>query len=208
VATGDLDQFRPPMTGTERRIHPFHQKTTRAIRDRCGAFAHVFNALGQIYDQFLRTFTRIARVRDAPNIAENIGQTCRLEVHYPRRTRQSLRKLRYSSVADSAYVAQFLGQNYVRQQFSQKRFVDRVNGAVVLQGTAHPLVHFAARHIRIVNGTVGDARPFVSLFRKIALMRNANDPIHQPKGSHDFGRSRQERNDARHSQPYTLLSSQ
>src|SRR5512132_987455 len=111
------------MTGTERRIDPLHQKTTWTIQNPRGAFAHVFNALGQIYDQFLRTFTRIARVSDAPNIAENIGQTCRLEVHYSRRTRQSLRKLRYSSVADSADVAQFLGQNYVRQQFSQKRFV-------------------------------------------------------------------------------------
>ena len=154
------------MTGTKRRIHPFHQKTTRAIRNRCGAFAHVLNALGQIYDQFLCAFARIARISDASNIAENIGQTCWLEVHYSRRTRQSLRELRHSPVTDRADVAQFLGQNYVRLQFSQKRFVDRVNRAVVMQCTAHPLVHFAARHIRIVNGTVGDARPFVSLFQE------------------------------------------
>ena len=37
-----------------------------------------------------------------------------------------------------------------------------------------------------------NARSFVSLFRKIALMRNTNDLIHQPKRSSDFGRSRQE----------------
>src|SRR6188472_2830553 len=99
------------MTGTKWRIDPFHQKTTWTIRNPRGAFAHVFNALGQIYDQFLRAFARTARISDAANIAENISQTRWLEVHYPGRTGQGLRELRHSAVTDCAYVAQFLGQN-------------------------------------------------------------------------------------------------
>ena len=101
----------------------------------------------------------VTRLRDAPNVVENISQTRWLEVHHLRRTRQSLREFRDSAVTDRANVAQFLGQNYVRLQFSQKRFVDRVNRSVLTQCPAHPLVHFAARQLRIVDGTLGDARP-------------------------------------------------
>jgi hypothetical protein len=42
-----------------------------------------------------------------------------------------------------------------------------------------------------MDGTLSYARSLTGLFRKIALMRNANDLIYQPKRSRDFGRSRQ-----------------
>jgi len=97
------------MAGTKWWIHPFDQKTTWAIRNCCGAFAHVFNALEQIYDQFLRAFARIARISDAPNIIENVDQTRRFEIQHLGRTRQSLREFRHSAVTDCTDVAQFLG---------------------------------------------------------------------------------------------------
>lgn len=178
------------MTATKWRIHPFHQKTTSAILNCCGAFAHVFNAFQQIYDQFLRTFARIARISDVPYITENIGQTCWLEVHYSRRTRQGLRELRHSAVTHCADIAQFLGQNYVRLQFSQKRFIEGVNGAVLMQGAAHPFIHVPARQAGIVQGAVRDTRTPISFIRKIAFVRNANDLVHQPKRTRDLGRSR------------------
>jgi hypothetical protein len=43
-----------------------------------------------------------------------------------------------------------------------------------------------------MDGTLSYARSLTSLFRKIALMGNADDLIHQPKRSHDLGRGRQE----------------
>jgi hypothetical protein len=43
-----------------------------------------------------------------------------------------------------------------------------------------------------MHGTTSDAWSLTDLFRKIALMRNANDLIHQPKRSRDFSRSRHE----------------
>jgi hypothetical protein len=138
----------------------------------------------------LRAFARIARIGDASNIAENVGQTCWLEVHHSRRTRQSLRELGHSAVTHCADIAQFLGQNYIRLHFSQKRFVDCVNAAVVMQRTAHPFIHVPTRQFRTVHSTTGDARPLVRFRRKIALMRNANDLVHQPKRSRYFGRSR------------------
>lgn len=87
----------------------------------------------------------MARISNAANIAENIRQTCWLEIYYSGQTRQSFRELRHGAVADSAYVAQFLGQNYFGLQFSKKQLIDGVNGAVVMQCTAHPFVHVAAR---------------------------------------------------------------
>jgi hypothetical protein len=59
-----------------------------------------------------------------------------------------------------------------------------------------------------MDGALSYARSVTGLFRKIALMRNANDLIYEPKRSRDFGRGRQERNDAMHSQAYTLRGSQ
>ena len=101
-----------------------------------------------------------------------------------------MRELRHSAVTHCADIAQFLGQNYIRPQFSQKLFVDRVNVAVLMQGTAHPFIHVPARQFRTVHSTMGDAWPLVRFRRKIALMRNANDLVHQPKRSRYFGRSR------------------
>jgi hypothetical protein len=38
---------------------------------------------------------------------------------------------------------------------------------------------------------MGDTRPLTGLFRKIALVRNADDLIYQPERGRDLGRSRQ-----------------
>src|ERR1043166_3997987 len=100
--------------------------------DRYGALAHVLNAPGQISDQFFRASAYLARISDTPNIVENLSQTRRLEVHYPRRTRQSSREFLDSAVADRANVAQSLGQDHIGSELAQKRFVDGVNCAVLM----------------------------------------------------------------------------
>jgi hypothetical protein len=102
------------------------------MRDPCGAPAHILNALGQISYQFFRASAYVARISDAPNIVENLSQTRRLEVHYPRRTRQGLREFRDSAVPDRANVTQSLGQDYIGSELAQKRFVDGVNCAVLM----------------------------------------------------------------------------
>jgi hypothetical protein len=45
---------------------------------------------------------------------------------------------------------------------------------------------------------MGHTRPLIRFFRKIALVRNADDLLHQSKRTGDFSRGRQQRNDPHH----------
>jgi hypothetical protein len=143
-------------------------------------------------DQFFGTLRYVTRLPHALNVIENIVETCWLEIHHSRRTRQSLRELRHSAVTDCADIAQFLGENYIRLQFPQKRFIDGVDATVLLQGAAHPFIYVPTRQTGIMHGAVRDSRTLISFIRKIAFVRNGNDPIRQSKRSGDLGRSRQQ----------------
>jgi hypothetical protein len=58
-----------------------------------------------------------------------------------------------------------------------------------------------------VDGTFSYPWSLRDFFRKIALVRNADDLVHQAKRSRDLGGCRQQGNDAMHYQAYTLHGS-
>ena len=114
------------------------------------------------------------------------------------------RESRNSAVTDGTNVAQFLGENYIRLQLTQKQLIDSVNCAVIVQRPPHPLIDFPTRQASIVHWTMRDPWPRVYSFWEIAFMGNADDLVHQAKRGCDLGRSGQKRNDPGHFSFYAL----
>src|SRR5260370_22716439 len=115
------------MCGAKRRIDPFHQKASWSIGDSCSAIAHIFHSRQYPSNYFVSAFRNAAYLRDMTNILENIGETGWFQNHHSRRSRKSFRKPRDRAITDSAHVAQLLGENHIRSQFTEQRFVDRID---------------------------------------------------------------------------------
>lgn len=143
-------------------------------------------------------------MRDSSNIIEYIREACGFEVHYLWPAWQSLGESRNRTITDGANVTQFLGENYIRLQLTQKLFIDSVNCAVITQCPPHPLIDFSTRQASIVDWTMRDPWPRVYSFWKIAFMGNADHLVQQAKPACDLGRSWQKRNDTDHFLFYAL----
>src|SRR5438067_1268448 len=159
---------------------------------------HVFNTSRQLGYGTRCALWHTARFCYVSNIIEYVQEACWLEVHQLWRAWQSLGKSCNRAITDSADVAQFLSENYVRTQPSQKLLIDRVNRPVITQRATNPLIDFATRQARIMDRTTSDSWPRVCFFGEIAFMRNTYYLVHQPKRGRDLGRSGQKRNDAGH----------
>jgi hypothetical protein len=165
---------------------------------------HGFNTLRQLGYDATCGLCHAARFRDTSNIIEYIREACWLEVHYLWPAWQSVGESRNSAVTDGTNVAQFLGENYIRLQLTQKQLIDSVNCAVIVQRPPHPLIDFPTRQASIVHWTMRDPWPRVYSFWEIAFMGNADDLVHQAKRGCDLGRSGQKRNDPGHFSFYAL----
>jgi hypothetical protein len=157
-----------------------------------------FNTLRQLGYDVRCALRHTARFRDTSNIIEYIREACWFEVHYLWPAWQSLGESRNRAITDGADVAQFLGENYIRLQLTQKLLIDSVNCAVITQRPPHPLIDFPTRQAGIVHWTMRDSWPRVYFIWEIAFMGNADDLVHQAKSGCDLGRCGQKRNDAGH----------
>jgi hypothetical protein len=186
------------MTRAKWRIHPFHQKTARPMRNVLCLLSDGLYALGQTRDQSTGAVRHAAGSRHTSDITEYAGETCRLEVHYLWWTWQSRGEPCNRPVTYGADIAQFLGENYIRSQLTQKSLVDCVNCSIITQCAAHPLVDFATRQAGTVYRTMSDPWPLIRFFREITFMRNTDYLVHQSKRSCNLGGSGQKRNDPAH----------
>jgi hypothetical protein len=129
----------------------------------------------------MRALRHTASFGDASNIIENVREACWLKVHYLWRTWQSFGEPSNSAITNRTDVAQFLGENYVGAQLTQKRLINCIDCPVITQCTSHPLVHFGTRQASIVRRTMRDPWSKVRFLGKIAFVRNANYLVHQAK---------------------------
>jgi hypothetical protein len=141
---------------------------------------------------------------DSSNIIEYIREACWFEVHYLWPAWQSLGESRNRAITDGANVTQFLGENYIRLQVTQKLLIDSVNCAVITQRPPHPLIDFPTRQASIVDWTMRDSWPRACFLREITFMRNADHLVQQAKRGCNLSRSWQKRNDPEHFSFYAL----
>jgi hypothetical protein len=65
--------------------------------------------------------------------------------------------------------------------------VHHVQGPALGEAPAHPIVHLGARQARIVDLAVRDPGFLVGFPWVVALVRNTDERVHQPKGADDLG---------------------
>jgi hypothetical protein len=155
----------------------------------------------------LRVRRDTARFRDMSNIIEYIREACWFEVHYLWPAGQSLGESRNRAITNGANVTQFLGENYIRLQLTQKLLIDRVNCAVIVQRPPHPLIDFPTRQASPATAghwTMRDSWPRACFLREITFMRNADHLVQQAKRRCNLSRSWQKRNDPEHFSFYAL----